>query len=278
LANYLKLAVGGGEGISFAFDFSQFVLQYQLDSRETWNILKLLEQDGWIYMTDGFFQSSRTRILVDREVLYDYQLRNIDKDALIKLLLRLYQGILSDTTMIQESGLAKLLYKGETEVVNMLRSLQRDGIIEYIERSEEGRLTMLRERVHVDNFMIDQTIYQFRKKRRREGIDQILAYIETFDCRQRFLLHYFDDQLEADCGVCDRCKAAGRQKMRRADYLVIKKAIFDKLQRKHYPVRLLIDEFDSKEKNWVVSVLQYLLNEESIIKYNGIIMKKSEDL
>ncbi|MBK8501882.1 MAG: RecQ family zinc-binding domain-containing protein [Saprospiraceae bacterium] len=278
LSNYLKLAVGGGEGVSFPFDLSQFIQQYQLDSRETWNILRILEQDGWIYLTDGFYQSSRLRILVEREVLYDYQLRNVDKDALIKLLLRLYQGILSDATMIQESALANLLRKSEIEVVSMLRALHRDGIIEYLERSEERRLTMLRERVQVDNFMIDQTMYQFRKKRRREGIDQILAYIETLDCRQRFLLHYFDDQLEVDCGVCDRCRAAGRQKMKRADYLIIRKAIFDKLEKKEYPVRLLIDEFDSREKNWVISVLQYLLNEESIIKYNGIIMKKSEDL
>ena len=278
LANYFKLAVGGGEGTSFPFDFSQFIQQYQLDSQETWNILKILEQDGWIYLTDGFYQSSRLRFIAEREVLYDYQLRNIDKDGLIKLLLRLYQGILSDATKIQEKALANLMRKKEIEVVSMLRAMQRDGIIEYIERSEETRLTMLRERVHVDNFMIDQKSYQFRKKRRREGINQILAYIETSDCRQRFLLHYFDDQLEADCGVCDRCRAAGRQKMKRADYLALKKAIFDKLEKKEYPVRSLIDEFDSREKNWVISVLQYLLNEEAIIKYNGIIMKKSEDL
>jgi ATP-dependent DNA helicase RecQ len=277
LGNYLKLATGGGEGQSFPFDFPRFVSQFQLHARETWNILKIIEQDGWIYLSDGAYQSSRIRFLVDREVLYDYQLRNQQKDGVIKLLLRLYHGILNDLVGIKEKALADLIRLSQTEVIHLLRELHRDGIIEYFEQDDQIRLTMLRERVAAENFAIDQALYRFRKKRRREGIDKILAYIETEQCRQRFILHYFDDQLETDCGVCDRCKAAGIVRMKRNEYLELKETILGLLTRKDYPVREIIDEFPIARRPWVITVLQYLLNEEEILKYNGVLILKRKD-
>lgn len=276
LANFLKLAVGGGEGLSFPFDFSQFIGQYQLDGQETWNILKIMEQDGWIFLSDSFAQASRVKFRVNREILYDYQLRHPNRDSIIKVLLRLYQGILSDYCLIKELYLADLLRKPVNTITQVLRELKKDAIIDYEEPSDQPRITLLRERVHADNFNIDQKLFRFRKQRKREGIDQILAYIGTNECRQRFILHYFNDQLETDCGVCDRCKAAGRKKMNRADYLSVRKRIFEKLERSEFPVKKLIEQFEPGQRKWVITVLQYLLNEEAIFKYNGILMLKSE--
>lgn len=277
LGNYFKLASGGGEGQAFPFDFNQFITQYQLHAQETWSILKIIEQDGWIYLSDGVYQSSRLRFIVDREILYDYQLRNKNKDVLIKLLLRLYQGILNDLVAIKEKALSDLLHRPVAEVINGLHELHRDGMAEYLEQDDQIKLTMLRQRVNVENFSIDQSLYRFRKKRRREGIDQILAYIETEGCRQRFMLHYFDDQLEVDCGVCDQCKAAGRVRMKTSDYQVLKEMIFERLDKKQYPVQELISEFPAGKRQWVITVLQYLLNEEAVIKYNGVLMHKNNE-
>ncbi|MCB0689104.1 MAG: RecQ family ATP-dependent DNA helicase [Saprospiraceae bacterium] len=276
LANYLKLAVGSGEGSTFPFDFIKFINQYQLDAQETWSILKIIEQDGWIYLSDAFHQTARVRFRVNREVLYDYQIRHENHDAIIKILLRLYQGIMSDAVAIKEEYLADLLKKSKIEVRQLLRALHQEEIIEYTEPVDSPRITLMRERVLADNFNIDQKQFQFRKNAKRKGIDQILAYIVTSRCRQRFLLHYFNDTLEVDCGVCDNCRAAGRKKMKRADYLVLRKRIFEKLQLQEYPVSELLDSFKQTERTWVITVLQYLLNEEAVVKFNGVLRLKSE--
>lgn len=276
LANYLKLAVGSGEGLTVPFDFSRFIQEYNLDSRETYDVFRILEQDGWIYLSDSFYIAAKARFVVNREVLYDYQIRHANREKIIKAMLRLYQGITSDLTSIKEEYIATLLNKPKKEIVRLLRELQQDNIIEYLEATDQPRITLLRERVHADNFNIDQKVFHFRKERKREGIDQILAYINTSECRQRFLLHYFNDPLEADCGVCDRCKEAGRKKMNRGDYLSVRKRIFEKLKIKDYPVSQLVNEFEQMERNWAITVLQYLLNEEAIFKYNGYLKLKSE--
>ncbi|NND33065.1 MAG: ATP-dependent DNA helicase RecQ, partial [Saprospiraceae bacterium] len=55
LGNYFKLALGSGEGQAFVFDFNKFVTTYQLNVQETWSILRILQQDGWIYISDGVY-------------------------------------------------------------------------------------------------------------------------------------------------------------------------------------------------------------------------------
>ncbi|HZG90747.1 MAG TPA: DUF3553 domain-containing protein, partial [Pseudonocardia sp.] len=41
----------------------------------------------------------------------------------------------------------------------------------------------------------------------RSRIEMMRGYAETTDCRRRFLLGYFGDQLPAPCGHCDNCDA-----------------------------------------------------------------------
>ncbi len=41
----------------------------------------------------------------------------------------------------------------------------------------------------------------------RSRTDMIRAYAETRDCRRRFLLAYFGEQLADPCGNCDTCEA-----------------------------------------------------------------------
>ena len=273
LGNYFKLAVGGGEGQSFVFDIHKFVTTYQLNLRETWSILRILQQDGWLYISEGVFKTSTAKIVVSREVLYDYQIKHANKDPLLRLLMRLYQGIFNDYVDIRESVLADVLGRDSRDIVAALKELTREGIIDYEEQDEQERLTMLRERVKAENLIIEPVLFNFRKRTRREGLDRILEYVELAGCRQRYLLHYFGDELEVDCGVCDRCKEAGKRKMKRSEFLEIKDQILSKLKDGEQ-VQELIEFFPSTKHDWVITVLQYLLNEEAIIKLNGVLKLK----
>ncbi|NND35423.1 MAG: hypothetical protein HKN76_22740, partial [Saprospiraceae bacterium] len=219
------------------------------------------------------YQTSTVKIVVNREVLYDFQLKNKGKDPLLRILMRLYQGILNDFVAIRENVLAELLSTSRQRIVSDLKELTRDGIIAYEEQDDQERLTMLRERVRAENLTIDQVLFRFRKDNRRQGIDRMLEYVETQGCRQFFLLHYFGDELEVDCGVCDHCKAVGKRKMNRTEYLEIKQQILEKIE-EGQQVRDLLGLFPPQRQNWVITVLQYLLNEEAVIKVNGALKLK----
>jgi ATP-dependent DNA helicase RecQ len=273
LANYFKLAVGGGEGQAFVFNLNQFVTTYQLDVQETWSILRILQQDGWIYLSDGILQTSNVKIMVDRDALYDYQLRNKGKDKLLRAMMRLYQGILNDYISIRESVLADLLHMERKGVIMALKELKQEGILDYEEQDEQERLTMLRERVQAENLTIDRKLFDFRKQNRRDGLDHMLTYIDLEQCRQRYVLHYFGDDLEVDCGVCDNCKRAGKRPLSRADYIRLKAEILEKME-DGLPVKEFLQKFSSEKQEYVITVLQYLLNEEVLIKNNGALKLK----
>lgn len=46
---------------------------------------------------------------------------------------------------------------------------------------------------------------EFYKKIARAKLDQMLGLCETTSCRRHFLLNYFDEKAEAQCGNCDVC-------------------------------------------------------------------------
>ncbi len=48
-----------------------------------------------------------------------------------------------------------------------------------------------------------ETFRQYRLGR----VELMRAYAETPGCRRRYILNYFGEALEADCGNCDRCDA-----------------------------------------------------------------------
>ncbi|OHV40707.1 recombinase RecQ [Pseudofrankia sp. EUN1h] len=49
---------------------------------------------------------------------------------------------------------------------------------------------------------------QARRTVDRSRVDEIRGYAETRGCRRRYLLTYFGEPYDADCGNCDRCEAA----------------------------------------------------------------------
>jgi ATP-dependent DNA helicase RecQ len=44
-------------------------------------------------------------------------------------------------------------------------------------------------------------------------VELMRAYAETLECRRRYILNYFGETVEQDCGNCDRCDegSAARQ-------------------------------------------------------------------
>ena len=205
LGSYLQLAVGAGVGESFDFDIVAFAKNFNFEIVKTFSSLKILEQAGWIVLSEAIFVPSSVRIIIGKEGLYDYQLRNRALEKIIKLILRTTQGALNNFVNIDESQLSRFLKINRVEFVRGLIKMQSEGILDYRPQKDSPQIFFSHERVGADNLTIDQKRYQFLKTRYLARIQESIAYAENKKCRSQKLLSYFGETEAKPCGVCDVC-------------------------------------------------------------------------
>jgi ATP-dependent DNA helicase RecQ len=270
LGSYFQLAVGAGKGQSFDFDIVEFCENFQLKANRVFNCLKILEQANWLVVTEAVFSPSSLRILVSKDDLYDYQLRHPKMDAILKTILRSFQGAFSHYINLREKQLAGFLKMNAGELIKALQLLNQEGIIEYNPQKDKPQIMFLQERVDAANLVIDMEMYRFRKSRHLERIQKAIAYAEQPVCRSRQLLKYFGENDPPLCGVCDVC--TGRTKpvdLTADDFEKYKQDI--RLLLKNEPLALdkIMESFPPKTHEQVLKALEYLLDE-------GFLEKKGE--
>ena len=207
LANYFKLAVGAGEFTSFSLDMHEFVNTFGLNLSETHYALKLLEEEGFLQLSDAINESSKLHLLVDKQQLYDFQIRHPDYDAFLKLLLRMYGGeLFSEYVRISEGEIGRAFYAQLPEVTNKLRFLQERDIIDYEPRRDQPQLTFLTPRFDAEHLPLNIFEIEKRKERDLSKVGAVVHYAQhPTQCRTLLLLDYFDERDGQPCGVCDNC-------------------------------------------------------------------------
>jgi ATP-dependent DNA helicase RecQ len=204
ICNYLKIAVGSGQGQSYDFEINEFCTYYKLNSSLVYSAMKVLESDAYFQSTESVYMPSRMKILVSYHELYEWQLRNEDVDALFKLLLRSYGGLFDFYTGIWEFEIARRLHKPEKWVKEQLMKLRQIEIIDYIPRNSKPQLVFLENRfssIHITDERI-----AFLRKRHLEKLEHMNRYIRNQKyCRSKLLVSYFGEDNAPDCGHCDVC-------------------------------------------------------------------------
>ncbi len=266
LGSYLQLATGGGNGVSFDFDLVEFSRIYGFEIIKTFNCLKILEQAGWLVLSEAVYISTRLQILVSKEELYDYQIRNEKFRPLIKTILRTYQGAFNHIVSVNEYQLARFLKISIADLDQLFVIMKKEGVIEYHPQKDKPQLTLLQERVDSKNLVFDKKMYDFRKKRQAERINKVIAYAENQICRSKMLLNYFDEKNAPDCGVCDICLERSKTTSNSDDFERYKNKIQRLLKKEKLTVEELLESFSPKHQNRILKVIEYLLDEQKLIK------------
>ena len=210
-------------------------------------------------------------ILVSREQLYDFQLKNPRLDLVIKTILRLTEGAFQHFCNINESAVARLLKTQVSEVVPALQQLHKEGIIDYRPAKDKPQLLFSQERVDADNLLIDMEMYKFRKERYARRIAKAIAYATTPRCRSQQLLEYFDEKSEP-CGVCDVCLGRTKTSLTVDDFERYKLKIKQLLSKERLSEQQLLEAFASNRHPNVVQALGYLLDEGMISNDKGMLV------
>lgn len=267
LANYFKVPVGSGEFMSYSLDMHEFCETFGLLVSETHYALKLLEEEGFIQLSETFNDSSKLHFLVDNRQLYDFQIRYPDYDSFLKLLLRMYGGeLFSEYVRISERDIATTLYVPVPEVAQKLQFLQERDILDYEKQRDKPQLTYLTPRYDAETLPLN--IYEIEKKKERDlrKIAAVIHYAQhPTQCRTLLLLDYFNERDGQPCGVCDNCLRRRKTDVEYDDPSDLAESIANYLREKGATLpRTLSQAYEGVPEKNLLQIVRKLIEEELI--------------
>ena len=267
LGSYLQLATGGGEFRSFDFDLIAFTGNFDLPPFQTHAALRILERAGWLTLNESTYIPATVKVLLQREALYDYQLRNKNADRIIKAVLRLHTGAFTDFVRIHEQTIAGWIKMSVSELQKQFQLLHRDRVIRYRPSRDQPQLTFLRPRVRAEELSIDHRSYEFLKQRQAANIESAIQYVETVRCRSKMLLEYFGESDPPRCGQCDVClgRTAPPPSLREhIDRYAEKIELV--LRREALTPEEILDSFAARHRELVGKTIDTLLDERKLVR------------
>ncbi|WP_418982862.1 RecQ family ATP-dependent DNA helicase [Alistipes sp.] len=219
VCSYLQVGIGDGAGASMLFNVHDFCAREHLWSGTVLSALKLLQQNGYLTLTDAQDNPARVMFCVSRDDLYKLRVKRDELDHFIRTLLRLYDGVFTDFRPIDEGELATWSGYTVDRVRELLKRLWQLRVIRYIPSNRSPILFFDEERLPRADLYIAPETYARRQELMRERFERMIAYAANGErCRSVVLEEYFGGAEGEPCGVCDIClarrkaeKQAGRQ-------------------------------------------------------------------
>ncbi|MGI4738076.1 MAG: RecQ family ATP-dependent DNA helicase [Janthinobacterium lividum] len=261
LANYSRTAVGGGELVAFDFDLGIFAETYRLKAVDAHHALKVLEQQGFVQLTEAVNQPARVQLISNQQDLYQFQVANAQHDLLIKALLRLYGGELFVAFQgIAESALARHLRQSTQDVARQLRYLHSTGVLHYQPRRELPQALFTTPRYDAAQLPLDERRLQAAKQLTEHQTAAVIAYAAgTTQCRQQTLLAYFDEPDAPACGVCDVCLARKKAQQAPKDAAGLQAGLLALLRTAPLLPRQVVAHYPAAEATAVAAALRGLV-------------------
>ena len=206
ICNHYQIPVGAGNDCRFDFDAAALCRTYNLDIYTFFSALKFLEREGLILLPEHSELQSRLYIPISKEALYTFQLNNRQAGDLLSVILRLYGGIFTDYTPIDESRIAQRTTLTDAQVQNLLGEMHRLKIVEYLPKTVKPQIIFTAPRVEFQSLYISDRNYKDLRAEAERRQQTVIDYIQNDTlCRSRQLLAYFGEAPSPDCHCCDVC-------------------------------------------------------------------------
>jgi len=276
LANYLQIPVGIGEGNYYDFDIISFTKNFNLDIHLVLNVLKTLEREGHITVTENVYIPSKVKFISDKYSIETFEINYPKLEPVIKSLLRTYSGILENSVSINEKQIAKICRLPYNIINESLNLLHKHCIIEYLPQKETPRIYYNFNRAAAEGLAINHAQYFKSKKQFELRVEAMLQYLQERKlCRSNIISNYFSATDLNKCGSCDCCLAQKINELNSEEFKKIEQKIFELISIKNMPTKELLSYFNhfKKEKFW--QVLQFLQDEKKLqISQTGIVSKQ----
>ena len=265
LGNYFNIAVGSGENTGFDFEISHFCKQYEFDLLETYNAIKLLEKEGFLYYSESSGRYSKLKVSLNKNELYRFMVENPYEDHLVKEILRSYAGVFTDYININEKILAKRVGIDPAKIVEMLTDLSKKKVLSYIPIKRKPQLVFVYQRLDAEYLQLSKENYDLRKQAAGKRLQALLDFITSgLQCRSIQLLHYFGEKTNHRCGICDVCRKQSRTELNDVEISNIVSHLKEFLGTESKHLYDIVSALGNFEEEKVLSVIQWLLDNEQL--------------
>ncbi len=232
IGSYLQVPIGDGALSSFSFNIHEFCAREHYYHTLVRSAADLLEQNGYLHLTDEMENPARIIFCVSRDDLYRIRCEKEELDPFIRVILRLYNGVFTDFQRIDEMEIAKWSGYTVERVKELLKRLWQLRIIRYIPSNRSPLIFYPTERLPKSDLYIAPETYKLRRELASERFEQMRNYVEgQAECRSMVLEHYFGAENPHPCGVCDICLARRRAQKQKGEEKGLKEMLLEALQR-----------------------------------------------
>lgn len=265
LAVHFQIATGVEMEESVDFDVSAFCTRFHMKPAKILPALRILEQSGKIVVSDALYRPSRVHFVASDAELRQAMAGDPGAEALIKTMLRSYEGIFHYAVPIDEYQLARSLAVPVESLLFSLRKMQAEGLLRFQEAKTRPQLLFLGERERSTDLTIDKAWYDRRKALLKARMEGMLRFVETDQCRQAFISSYFGQQETEPCGNCDNCRMAGQTEVDAATLAQWRAAIVKQLlETGPSPLREILYRFPLNRRPEIEALVENLVAEGSL--------------
>ena len=276
LANYFQLAENELPEQAISFDILNFTKRYKVSSLKVHNMLKYLEKEEHIKVSEAIHSHSKLTIKVSNAELYKFQIANKYYDNFLKLLLRSYANLFYNYVIVNEQEIANRFNVTNEEVVRLLNKLVQLEIVKYAPKNNNSQITYLKARKDTEKLYLTEKKWEERKKYEQKKLDKITNYISNEgSCRSKILLHYFGEKESEKCGKCDFCINEKRQKIKESKYNEITKKLKTILKDKELTIEEICVLMPNYHEQQLISIIQYLFDNDRVGKFGNKYQWKS---
>ena len=272
LQYYYQMAMGDGFQCIREFNLEEFCRKFKYFPVPVDSALKILTQAGYLEYTDEQDNASRILFTIRRDELYKLREMGTEAETLIQTILRSYTGVFTDYAYISEDTLAIRTGLTRQQIYNILVTLTKRRIVDYIPHKKTPYIIYTRERLELRYLHIPASGYEERKARYEARIKAMEEYVTSESvCRSRMLLRYFGEKNEHNCKQCDVCLNRHETDCLPEDsFREMRKQILELLTRKSLPPAGIANAIEAERED-ISRVIQYLLEEGELKMQDGML-------
>ena len=272
LQYYYQMATGDGFQCIREFNLEEFCRKFKYFPVPVDSALKILTQAGYLEYTDEQDNASRILFTIRRDELYKLREMGTEAETLIQTILRSYTGVFTDYAYISEDTLAIRTGLTRQQIYNILVTLTKRRIVDYIPHKKTPYIIYTRERLELRYLHIPASVYEERKARYEARIKAMEEYVTSESvCRSRMLLRYFGEKNEHNCKQCDVCLNRHETDCLPEDsFREMRKQILELLTRKSLPPAGIANAIEAERED-ISRVIQYLLEEGELKMQDGML-------
>ena len=253
ICDFVQVAVGDGLYASFIFNIHEFCRRERIYIGKVRAAINLLEQNDYLTLTEEMENPARIHFCISRDELYRIRVGRNELDHIIRIILRLYNGVFTEFRPIDERSIASASGYTIERVKELLKRMWQLRIIRYIPANSSPMLFFNEERLPTKDLYISPETYVHRKELMAERFENMLHYAEQqTECRSVVLQRYFGDTEASACGTCDVCLATKRRE--KSDGKALSESILHLLSREPMNVKELCRELKHSPEKVIAAV------------------------